>query len=373
MPQMGFGTLRNLVYPRQARTRRMSSWDRTGKNRDFVVVQAGETATLADIQASGCINHIWMTVNAEDPQYLRQVVLRMFWDGETAPSVESPLGDFFGVGHARVSHYVSLPLNMVTGGEAAHANQAAMNCFFPMPFVRGARITLSNESTLPLKSLYFYVDYEERPVEDEVLRFHAQWRRELPSQATVDLRASETNFAQIFEETNLDGRENYTFLEAEGRGHYVGCVLSIDHLNPIPRFGWFGEGDDMIFIDGEAWPPSLHGTGSEDYFCAAWGFPSGKYDGLYHGISVAGPNQGPLAYSGKWTAYRFHIEDPICFEKSIRVTIEHGHANCHASDYASVAYWYQTEPHRAFPPLKPAAQRLPLPDQESLKRFCATI
>jgi len=371
--QTGAGALGSLIYPRQARTRRLSSWDRTGRNRDFITAQAGETVALADIQASGCIKHIWLTVNAEDPMYLRQVVLRMFWDDEPEPSVESPLGDFFGVGHGQVSHYVSLPLNMITGGKPARANQAAMNCYFPMPFEARACITLSNESDGPLTSIYYHIDFEERKVDAESLHFHAQWRREFPTKATVDLGASDARFDSINKQANLDGRENYISLEAEGRGHYVGCVLSIDHLNPIPGFGWFGEGDDMIFIDDELGPPSLHGTGTEDYFCAAWGFPSGKYDGLYHGISLAGPTEGELAYSGKWTMYRFHIEDPICFERSIRVTFEHGHANCHANDYASVAYWYQTEPHRTFSSLLPMDERLPLPDSESLLRFRATI
>jgi hypothetical protein len=189
----------------------------------------------------------------------------------------------------------------------------------------------------------------------------------------MDLGAPGVNFAQVNAQANLHGGGNYLILEAEGRGHFVGSVLSVDHVNPIPGFGWFGEGDDMIFIDGEVWPPSLHGTGTEDYFCAAWGFPSGKYNGPYHGVSLAGPNVGPLAYSGQWTMYRFHIEDPICFSRSIRVTIEHGHANCQADDFASVAYWYQTEPHRPFPALLPVAQRLPLPEQESLRQFNATI
>lgn len=370
---MGTSTLGSLIYPREARRRRVSSWDRTGKNNDFVPIGAGETALLADIAGSGCINHIWMTVNAEDPLYLRKLVLRMYWEGESSPSVETPLGDFFGVGHACVNHFVSLPLNMVTGGDPLRRNQAAMNCFFAMPFTDGARLTLTNESDRPVHSAYFYIDYEERPVGDDVLRFHAQWRREFPTQATMDLSAPGVTFRDTNERVNLDGGENYIILEAQGRGHFVGVVLSIDHVNPIPQFGWFGEGDDMIFIDGEVWPPSLHGTGTEDYFCAAWGFPGGKYDGPYHGITLAGPNEGPLAYSGKWTMYRFHIEDPVCFHKSIRVAIEHGHANCHANDYASVAYWYQTEPHAPFPPLLPVELRLPLPERESLKRFSATI
>jgi hypothetical protein len=176
-----------------------------------------------------------------------------------------------------------------------------------------------------------------------------------------------------FARPNLDGGENYVILDTRGYGHFVGVVLSVDHLNPIPKFGWFGEGDDMIFIDGEAWPPALHGTGTEDYFCAAWGYPSGKYDAPYHGVSLAGPTEGPTAYSGKWTMYRFHIEDPVIFHESIRVTIEHGHDNVHASDYSSVAYWYQNEPHPPFQPFPPAAARLPLDDRDSIKGYAATI
>jgi hypothetical protein len=303
----------------------------------------------------------------------------MYWDGEALPSVEVPLGDFFGVGHSRVSHYMSQPLNMVTDTWALQINAAAMNCFFPMPYESGARITVQNESPQPLKSLYFYVDYEEwdgRAGED-TLRFHAQWRRVNPTRGSMDMHAPGSDVARSNLGRNLDGRDNYVILEAKGRGHYVGCNLSIDHLDPIPGFAWFGEGDDMIWIDddllSQSWPPTLHGTGTEDYFCAAWGFPTGKYSGPYHGVSLAGPVQGDDAYSGKWTAYRFHIEDPIHFERCIRVTIEHGHANCHSNDYSSTAYWYQTEPHYPFPPLPAVGDRLPLSDDESLRRFRETL
>jgi hypothetical protein len=135
----------------------------------------------------------------------------------------------------------------------------------------------------------------------------------------------------------------------------VGCVLSVDNFNAFHQnHTWFGEGDDMIFIDGEQWPPSLHGTGTEDYFCEAWGFPSGEYSAPYTGVSVGRDTQN---WSGKWSLYRFHIEDPVHFRKSIRVSIEHGHANDQGNDYSSVAYWYQTEPHRPFAPLP--ANRVP--------------
>lgn len=369
----GGGALAGLPYLSGNRSRRVSSWDQTGGNRDFVVVQPGAAAILADISGSGRITHIWLTFNSADPHYLRRMLLRIFWDGEQDPSVESPLGDFFGVGHGRVSHFVSLPLSMITGGEAQLANRAGMNCYFPMPFGEAARIEVVSESEHPVEQLYFHVDYEEGPVEPNTLRFHAHWRRECPTRGTVDLGRPGLSLEDVNARVNLDGHDNYLVLEAEGSGRYVGCNLSVDHINPIPGFGWFGEGDEMIFVDGEGFPPSIHGTGTEDYFGAAWGFPCGAYSGPYHGVSLAGPTGGPLAYSGKWTVYRFHIEDPVNFQRSLRVTMEHGHANCHSSDFSSVAYWYQEEPHRPFPPMAPARERLPLEDGESLRRYLATI
>jgi hypothetical protein len=151
----------------------------------------------------------------------------------------------------------------------------------------------------------------------------------------------------------------------------VGCNLSIDHINPVPNFSWFGEGDDMIFIDGDT-KPTLYGTGTEDYFCMAFGYPSGQVSMPYHGISLAGPTEGIDSYSGKWTMYRFHVEDPMQFQKSIRVTIEHGHANVHADDYSSVAYWYQSEPHEPFPAILPVEKRLPISDVDSLRQYWRT-
>ena len=368
----GSGGLAGLPRARGGRRKRASSHDRSGGNNDRIRVNAGETATLAEIDGAGCVRHIWMTFADAEPNYLRRLVLRAYWDGETQPSIESPIGDFFGVGHAKVVHYSSMPLNMVTGGSPLSENQAAMNCFFPMPFARHARITLQNDGEKPAHAVYFYIDYEahQRLLENE-LQFHAHWKRSNPTKPSVNLSDATLDFGKTNEIKNTTGQGNYVILDAEGRGHYVGCNLSIDHINPIKNFGWFGEGDDMIYIDGEALP-SLAGTGTEDYFCAAWGYPSGAYSMPYHGVSLAGPTEGPDAYSGKWTMYRYHIEDPVMFQKSIRVTIEAGHANVHANDYSSVAYWYQAEPHRAFRPILPVDQRLPRTRVESLREFWKT-
>ncbi len=335
------------------------------------MIAPGAAAPLADLKGAGCVRHIWLTVRSDEPDYLRRIVLRASWDGESSPSIESPVGDFFGVGHGRVSHYWSLPMNMVTGGSVQASSRAAMNCFFPMPFARAARLTIENQGKQPV-GIYYYVDYEEYDrLPQDAFRFHAQWRRANPARPSLEIADRTYTSARVSAIPNLNGEGNYVVLDARGRGQYVGCTLSIDHINPIPDFSWFGEGDDMIFIDGEA-APSLRGTGTEDYFCAAFGYPAGQNSMPYHGISLAGPTEGPEAYSGKWSMYRFHVEDPIQFTKSIRFTIEHGHASVHADDYSSVAYWYQTEPHAAFPEFLPVDKRLPIPDRDSLRQFWKT-
>lgn len=314
-----------------AQSKRSSSYDRRGGNADFIRIDAHETVRIADINGAGCINHIWITAMSKDIYYLRSMLLRMYWDGEPDPSVDTPLGDFFGLGHGIPTQFISIPLSVVGTAPSlldSDFNKAALNCFFPMPFAKSARVEIMNESDIPCSKFYYHVDYETwSKMPRNLGRFHAKWRRENPTQAQKT-------------DVNITGKENYTILEAQGQGHYVGCVLAIENLST----SWFGEGDDMIFIDGENFPPSLHGTGLEDYFCSAWGFP-GEYSGPYHGVSLAGDLRDS---TGKWTMYRFHLVDPIRFKKSIKVTIEHGHANKRSDDYSSVAYWYQTEPHKNF-------------------------
>ena len=321
--------LRNYVSKRE------SSYDRKGGNNDAHRINPGDTITIAQVEGAGIITHLWFTVHHLDYFWPRRLVLRCYWDGAEYPSVEVPLGDFFGVGHGLVNYYSSLMLNMV-GNRKEHPNQAALNSFFQMPFQNGARLTITNESSLRCLAFYCYVDYQVHKTLPEGLgRFHAQYRQECPAGG---IKAEETYVHELINIPNLDGSGNYVMLDTKGRGHYVGCTLSIDNWDlSVPTY-WFGEGDDMIFIDGETWPPSLHGTGTEDYFCAAWGYPAGEHSLPFHGVSYKEPNMPD--YAGKWSQYRHHIFDPITFTKSIRVTIEHGHANVSNADYSSVAYYY---------------------------------
>jgi len=347
--------LEALSRLREGRSKRISSWDTTGGNADFWQIRGGETRTLAAIKGPGIVRHLWVTVNAEDEWYLRTALLRAYWDGEESPSIEAPLGDFFGVGHGVVSSYSCAVLNMSANhGDTKHA---AMNCYFPMPFSDGARIEIANESEKPIPSFYFYVDYEELPSARQGHgRFHAKWRRENPTDGWVPVKPQQQPDWAQGETPNLTDRENYLFLEAKGRGHFVGVNLSVHNLCG----GWWGEGDDMFMMDGEKWPPDLHGTGSEDYFSHAWGMqPHNSY--LYNGVSYHKPGSR-FSYDERITVYRYHVNEPVIFHESLRGSIEHGHANTHSNDYSSVAYWYQTEPHLVFAPMPSAAKRLPRPD-----------
>jgi len=345
--ELGTGSLSSLPLLRNCKTKRISSYDRSGGNADSVRIPARASGTIADIRGAGCIKHIWTGTRNPDPYHLRKVLIRMWWDDEKQPSVDCPRGDFFGVGHAAPATYFSLPLNMV---QADSRDQPAGNCYFPMPFRSRARIEIVNDTADDFL-LWFYVDYEEYDdLPADVAFFHAQWHRENPCP-----RGSGGPL-------NTTGKENYVILDAVGRGAYVGCVLSVHALER----GWWGEGDDMIFIDGEPWPPSIHGTGTEDYFCSGYEFPETQaWHGPYHGVSLQGGGGSQSMWNtlagktNRWSVYRFHIEDPVTFEKSIRVTLEHGHGNDRSDDWSSVAYWYQLEPHKPFPPMLKVEERLP--------------
>jgi len=349
--------LSNLARLRDGvRRERASSWDQSGGNRDFWTFEPGQALTIAAIEGAGCIKHIWTTMSSPDPYFARKVMLRMWWDGEPVetPSVQVPIGDFFGIGHAIVKSFWSLPLTM------SPSDGRGFNCFFPMPFAGGARIEVSNETADPF-NLYFYVDYEAYDrLDDGYGRFHAQWRRENPTAGWGDpsrrFRQDRAYAREVSATPNLGDADNYLILEAEGKGQYVGCHLDVDCFSR-EKNDWYGEGDDMVVIDGEPWPPRLHGTGTEDYFNTAY-CPQEEFCTPYHGITVySGTDEWP--WKGKNSLYRFHIEDPIFFERSIRVSIEHGHANNLSNDYSSTAYWYQAEPHKPFTPLMPVEGRLP--------------
>jgi len=348
-----FSTLKNLALLREGKRQRISSYDKTGGNSDFIMIAPSKSQKIARIEGAGCINHIWMTLaevaNTDTKHYLRKVTLKMKWDLEEYPSVEVPIGDFFGMGHAQTKNFNSMPLSM--GPE----DGKSLNCFFAMPFSKNAEIEVFNEYENPIR-LYFYIDYESYDkLSDKYLRFHATWRRENPCRGIDEKDMS--NEAFEFGGKNATGKHNYLILDAKGSGHYVGCHLDIHNLRITDKWNWYGEGDDMIFIDGDIWPPSLHGTGTEDYFNMAW-CPTEEFNNPYYGVILPGEKN----WAGKVSLYRYHIEDPIIFNSSIRVTIEHGHNNHRSDDYCSTAYWYQTEPHKVFEPLLPADKRLPLPE-----------
>lgn len=391
-------SLDHLTRAQSARSVRVSSWDQRGRNQDYWTTPPHSSRVLADIEGPGRITHLWMTqfcrralgpglidpleadavapvmeihnalgVNWEepDPDYYRKVLLKITWDDEEQPAVLVPLGDFFGVGHSMPNSYQSALFTVSAKPEESliFGGSAALNCWAPMPFNRRARIEIINENDLPLQQ-YFYIDYEiyGEDLPEDNLYFHAHWNRNNPCNGWApDLQ---TNSPEV-NIVDVTGEDNYVVLDVEGRGHYVGCNLSVHHR----QGSWWGEGNDMIWIDDDfradgstRFPPSLHGTGTEDYFNHAWGMQNKAY--LYHGSIV---HEGDVP--GYAVSYRQHVVDPIRFEEHIKVSLEHGHGNHLSDDWASTAYWYQTLPSpkaTILPvqerlPVRPAAQPQPTP------------
>lgn len=322
---------------------RASSADPTCANADSRTVAPGATYTVLDADGPGLISHIWFTINDQEPYHLKRIVLRIYWDGESTPSVETPIGDFFGLG---LGSYHNWQSEMLSVGSIK-----AMNSYFPMPYRQHARITITNEGKQPIGSLYYNIDYrtESQPFPDTTLYFHAQYRQAQPNHGWTNDWPN--NYVPLTNsKTNLDGKDNYVWLDTKGHGQYVGVTMSILQNQD----GWWGEGDDMFFIDGTK-SPSITGTGSEDYFLGAWDFGGESFSYPLYGAPVVGKE---LAGS-RSSVYRFHFDSPIPFSKSIKATIEHGHANHRSDNYYSVAYWYQAEPHATFPALPPVDQRIP--------------
>jgi hypothetical protein len=314
-------------------SQRASSSDPNWKhgNGDFREIPPGETRTLADLEGPGTVAHIWFTIAHNAKNYSRLLTLRMYWDGEKNPSVECPIGDFFGVGHGADVPYSSLPVRVSSEGRGR-------NCYWPMPFRKSAKITVTNESNVTCWAFFYYIDWQKQPsLPEDTAYFHAMYRQEFPC---------------------VMGK-NYLLADIEGRGHYVGTVQSVVNVSD----GWYGEGDDFFFIDGEK-EPRLRGTGTEDYFCDGWGFRHA--DGPYFGVPIFDGYRAGDCIS----VYRWHIPDPVAFKKSLRVEIEHKGSqefpDGKSSGFiprddlmSSVAYWYQAEPHKPWPALPPGLERLP--------------
>jgi hypothetical protein len=335
--------LSDLISPHNYIQKRASSYDRSGGNDDFVKIAPGNTITLLDGAGPGIITHIWMTIASPEKYHLKKLVLRMYWDGEASASVEAPVGDFFGLGLGDYFQFESTPL--------AVAPDKALNSFFLMPFRKRARITNSNEGSADVDAFYFNIDYQSLKTDlpPDTMYFHAQYRQATPARGWTT--QWESNGDPIVNtKRNVDGENNYVWMEATGQGHFVGVTMSVLQNQD----GWWGEGDDMFFVDGEK-RPSINGTGSEDYFLGAWDFGDHPFSYALFGAPVKGTE-----FAGsRSSVYRFHLDSPIPFTKSLRATIEHGHANHRSDNFYSVAYWYQLEPHAAFPPLPAVEQRLP--------------
>jgi hypothetical protein len=349
------------IYNR--RTGRASSWDTSGRNKDAWSIPPGSSAVLADIKGPACITHIWMT----QPGHYRECLLKITYDGAAHPSVLCPLGDFFCLGHGIVNSYQSLLFSASTHFPYQFNKGAALNCYAPMPFAERAVVELINESDEAHRQ-YFYIDYEtldEAPGganTGSLGYFHAEFRRCNPFGGWGHEIKVNTPEADIANKEREAWENNYVILETAGRGHYVGCSLSVTNFQGT----WWGEGDDMIWVDGYKWPPDLHGTGSEDYLNQAWGMQENAFlrngSSIFEGRTIA-PNSAWLdlwrGVGGYQTSYVFHIENPVRFTREIKVTIEHGHGNHLANEMSSVAYWYADRPTQVVDP-PPMELRMPV-------------
>lgn len=376
---LGNHLLADITRHRISRSARVSSWDQKGLNEDAFVVLPGESMLLADLEGPGAITHLWfvqtcrkilgpglipysksgvammeihnalgLNYEANDPDYYRKVLIKMYWDDSETPSVLAPIGDFFCLGHSMAANFQSLPftVSVKPSEEKKFGGAAAFNCYLTMPFNKRARIEIENQNDEAYIQ-YFYIDYElyAEPLPKNTLYFHAHWHRKDPTNGWAP-SGIQTNSLET-QIKNLDGKDNYVILETEGAGHYIGCNHSVLHSQGT----WWGEGDDMIFIDDDTWPPSMHGTGGEDYFSQGWGMQKNAYPfcgTIIHEEDV--PNYQ--------VSYRWHLADPVRFCKKIKVTLESGHANHLRDDWSTTAYWYQTLPGPRLEIL-PVARRLP--------------
>jgi len=323
--------LDNLYRPSPGRNRRVSSNEQPNwndGNMDMTWLQPGDVLEMPLLQGPGIIRHIWMTSHAGGVGELDSLTFRVYWDGAERPAIEAPLGMFFAVAPGMPAPVESYPVQVSPTG--------SLTCYWPMPFRQSARITVTNDNPNRGAGIYWQVDWEEAPdLAEDALYFHVAYRQEYPA---------------------TSGRD-YLIADLKGAGRYVGTVLGVTNA----QAGWFGEGDDFFYIDGET-VPSLQGTGSEDYFNDAWGFRARS--GLWFGQ----PRWDGYEAGDTGICYRWHLLDPVNFSTSLRVEIEHK-GNLPFSedgffierpDYLnSLAYWYQDSPTSAFGSLPPWPDRLP--------------
>jgi Protein of unknown function (DUF2961) len=326
-------------------SKRVSSHDPTGGGDDFIRIAKDEKKIIFDVKGAGIINHIWITM-APDPGTLSRndVIIRMYWDGKEYPSVASPIGPFFGQGWNESYEYSSLPLS------ASPVQGRGMVCYFAMPFGNGARIEIENQSGRDISNFYYSIDYaavDKLPA--NAGRFHSWYNKQLTETSKTE---GENEWGILGKPGhNLSGKGNYVIADIKGKGHFVGVNYYVNSPTPV----WYGEGNDMIFIDG-ATSPTLIGTGTEDYFNTAW-CPKSVYSNPYYGYPRVNNDIGWL---GRTHMYRFHITDPLFFNSAFKFTIEHGHNNVLTLDLASVAYWYQDEA-SPIPPIPDKETRKPMP------------
>ena len=310
----------HLPQLKEGRLLQLSSVDTSGGNSDFVAIPPGESAVIASIKGPGMIVGMWFTIMSSDQHFLRRIVLRAYWDDELTPSVEVPVGDFFGTGFA-YKHYLTPYLGMSSGG---------YYCYLPMPFARSARMEIVNETGQEIQSFYYHINYRQlaQPPAADMGYFHASWRRE----------------------PRTTSGQPYVILDARGRGHVVGVNMSMQGYDNGMQYL---EGDELVYVDGEK-SPSIRGTGTEDYFNGGWYFNKGEFAAPYHGLILKDDTLNRIA------AYRFHVLDAISFTSSVLFSIEHGDQNAEIADYSSTAYWYQLEPHAPLPVMLPPSARIPL-------------
>ncbi|MGV3657256.1 MAG: glycoside hydrolase family 172 protein, partial [Chitinophagaceae bacterium] len=311
--QISGNDMMNLAQIKQGiKSKRISSYDTTGGNRDHLSgIQPGEKRTLFNVKGAGVINHIWITIAPSPPTIQRDdIIIRMYWDGANYPSVEAPIGSFFGQGWNEAYPFYSQPLSVAPG----EAN--ALVSYFAMPFARGARIEIENQNDRAIDNFYYYVDYYEmQQLPPDMGRFHAWFNNEVTETDNAE-RENEWGVLKN-QEPNKNVARNYLIADIKGKGQFVGVNYYVNSPSPI----WYGEGDDMFFIDGAA-APTLHGTGTEDYFNTAW-CPKEIFMTAYFGyprihLPANDGKRWEIGWAGRTHVYRFHITDPVYFDKSLK-------------------------------------------------------